>query len=202
VIHGFNSTLLRELEERTDERTWNENSVIGDIFVRMVDPQLPIATSLLTFFRPPMVCVVEHITQSSFLRVYASYNANYAKALLTIKQCKQQKKFNEFLEVRCYILPLLSSSFLSLPQKINAHVCDCEQSVGKGNEKRKQFVGFDLQSFLITPVQRIPRYIILLKVVPFDSASFSCLPSPSPLWTGGLLRLLFTRSLCSRSDAT
>lgn len=38
--------------------------------------------------------------QSSFLRVYASYNANYAKALLTIKQCKQQKKFNEFLEVR------------------------------------------------------------------------------------------------------
>jgi len=108
VIHGFNSTLLRELEERTDERTWNENSVIGDIFVRM----------------------------SSFLRVYASYNANYAKALLTIKQCKQQKKFNEFLE-----------------------------SVGKGNEKRKQFVGFDLQSFLITPVQRIPRYIILLKML-------------------------------------
>lgn len=108
VIHGLNSTLLQELEERTDERTWNENSAIGDIFVRM----------------------------SSFLRVYASYNANYAKALLTIKQCKQQKKFNEFLE-----------------------------AVGKGNEKRKQFVGSDLQSFLITPVQRIPRYIILLKML-------------------------------------
>jgi hypothetical protein len=36
VIHGLNSTLLQELEERTDERTWNENSAIGDIFVRMV----------------------------------------------------------------------------------------------------------------------------------------------------------------------
>jgi hypothetical protein len=41
---------------------------------------------------------------------------------------------------------------------------DVLQAVGKGNEKRKQFVGSDLQSFLITPVQRIPRYIILLKV--------------------------------------
>jgi hypothetical protein len=52
--------------------------------------------------------------QSSFLRVYASYNANYAKALLTIKQCKQQKKFNEFLEVRRHLcaslLPLIASA--------------------------------------------------------------------------------------------
>lgn len=36
MIYGLNSNLLHELEERTDERTWNENSVVGDIFVKMV----------------------------------------------------------------------------------------------------------------------------------------------------------------------
>jgi hypothetical protein len=50
VIHGLNSTLLQELEERTDERTWNENSAIGDIFVRMVRVVVPEVT---TFPRKP-----------------------------------------------------------------------------------------------------------------------------------------------------
>lgn len=95
------------------------------------------------------------LIQSSFLRVYASYNANYAKALLTLKQCKTNKRFAEFLEVRF----VLRNSQVKYNDLIYAY-----QSVAKNNEKKKQFVGSDLQSFLITPVQRIPRYIILLKV--------------------------------------
>jgi hypothetical protein len=108
VIYGLNSTLLNELEQRTDAKTWKVDSVIGDIFVKMGD----------------------------FLRVYASYISNYSKASQTLKECKQNKKFVEFL-----------------------------QAVSKNNEKKSQSVGFELNNLLITPVQRIPRYIMLLKML-------------------------------------
>jgi hypothetical protein len=105
VISRFTETLLAKLETRVD--SWNEESILGDIFVEMGD----------------------------YLKVYRSYINNYATANEIYRNLiKQDKKFTEFLA--------------GVSQKL---------------AEKKQFFGYDLDSFLITPVQRIPRYIILLK---------------------------------------
>ncbi|KAL6052170.1 Protein T2 [Balamuthia mandrillaris] len=75
------------------------------------------------------------IEMSAFLKVYGAYVANYESAMQTLSSLKQKsKKFREFLEAE-----------------------------NQKNNKCKQYLGWEIESFLITPVQRIPRYITLLK---------------------------------------
>ncbi|KAL6077678.1 SH2 domain-containing protein [Balamuthia mandrillaris] len=107
VIFAYNSDLLQKLEDRVDQ--WDaDSSVLGDIFLYMGD----------------------------YLRVYANYVANYSNAQRTLKECKNNKRFQQFL-----------------------------QNVYKTNLEKKQFPGYEIESFLITPVQRIPRYISLLQAL-------------------------------------
>ncbi|KAL6055597.1 FYVE-type domain-containing protein [Balamuthia mandrillaris] len=74
------------------------------------------------------------VEMGDFFKVYGSYINNYNKALETFKQCKQNKKFN-----------------------------DCMEELRANGVRNQQFKGYTLETFLITPVQRIPRYINLLK---------------------------------------
>ncbi|KAL6042127.1 epithelial cell transforming sequence 2 oncoprotein-like [Balamuthia mandrillaris] len=76
------------------------------------------------------------LEMADYLRLYKNYLNNYPKALAMIKTLKENKKFVEFLE-----------------------------TVRANRKQGSLFSNYELNSFLITPVQRIPRYIILLKTL-------------------------------------
>ncbi|KAL6051464.1 DH domain-containing protein (Fragment), variant 2 [Balamuthia mandrillaris] len=74
------------------------------------------------------------ITMGDVFRVYAGYINNYSQAINTLVAVKKNRKFQEFLE-----------------------------NVEATHTKQGLFAGHNLEMFLITPIQRIPRYVILLK---------------------------------------
>jgi len=75
------------------------------------------------------------IQMSAFMKVYRTYIMSYQSAHNLLKKLsKEDKKFAEFLE------------------QANLRI-----------NKQKQFFGYDMESLLITPVQRVPRYICLLR---------------------------------------
>ena len=103
LILGFNKLLLLDIQKRFD--SWNESTLIGDIFLRL----------------------------TPFLKLYTEYSNNYNKSMeLITLACKKSKPFKEFVEGR-----------------------------RKSSSTNELMVMLD--SLLIAPVQRIPRYILLLR---------------------------------------
>ena len=98
------------------------------------------------------------------MKVYRSYIVNYQPAHDLLKKLsKEDKKFADFLEVRSH-----NTRSTSCPVADTAHTRSSEatfiQLANQRINKQKQFFGYDMESFLITPVQRVPRYICLLRV--------------------------------------
>eukprot|EP00005_Dracoamoeba_jomungandri_P000908 CAMPEP_0174253766 /NCGR_PEP_ID=MMETSP0439-20130205/3115_1 /TAXON_ID=0 /ORGANISM="Stereomyxa ramosa, Strain Chinc5" /LENGTH=950 /DNA_ID=CAMNT_0015334963 /DNA_START=126 /DNA_END=2978 /DNA_ORIENTATION=- len=74
------------------------------------------------------------LDMGDYMRIYRSYIINYANALSTLQECRKNKKFQDFLD-----------------------------TVHSRDDSITAFFGHRINSYLITPVQRIPRYINLLK---------------------------------------
>jgi hypothetical protein len=113
------------------------------------------------------------------MKVYRSYIVNYQPAHDLLKKLsKEDKKFADFLEVRSHNTRSTSCPVVDTHHRTHttAHARSSEttfiQLANQRINKQKQFFGYDMESFLITPVQRVPRYICLLRVrfPPCDAA--------------------------------
>ncbi|KAJ3423511.1 faciogenital dysplasia protein [Anaeramoeba flamelloides] len=100
-IINFNELLLNEIKPRCTN--WNEKSLIGDIFLKLV----------------------------SFLKIYTNYINNYNSAIQTLAQLTTKKRDLAKLLEKQSLLPDVK--------------------------------GLKLTFFLIMPIQRIPRYVMLLQ---------------------------------------
>ena len=175
VILGLNSSLLSELEERMAQ--WSFDQCLGDIFKQFVRTILPSSfvlaflTSGSTLITPARPLHARPL-QTSFLKVYTSYINNFDNSITTLAKLKQSNaNFSAYLSV--HTITYTNSPF---PRRRHApraldqpHVTD---RVGRPipiphsqyAESRKECHGLQINSFLVMPVQRIPRYVLLLKV--------------------------------------
>lgn len=88
--------------------------------------------------------------QDSFKFGYVPYILNYADASANLEKIrKRNQKFKDFLQV-FFFLYLFISLFLT--------------SILQNNIEDPRSKGHEISSFLIQPIQRLPRYELLLKV--------------------------------------
>jgi hypothetical protein len=107
--------------------------------------------------------------QSSEFRMYAEYVLNYEDLLAVIDgHRKSDPSFQPFLDVRYYSPPTHQETLRRRTHGCVWTVQDC---------KNKSGARLDLESYLIQPVQRMPRYELLLKALThhFCVSSFSSL---------------------------
>jgi len=90
------------------------------------------------------------ITNAERLKMYTTYVNNYDTALKTLAYCGNKKPFAKFMKV--YISPKCKSETMILTNN-------------PLQEIEKQDIRLDLPAHLIQPVQRIPRYCLLLQVI-------------------------------------
>lgn len=82
--------------------------------------------------------------------MYAIYCSNYDSAEMYVSRLRKRKDVEVALTVRISYVPHIIQCMLSTPQNIFSN--------------NRVMPGLTLPAYLITPVQRIPRYILLLKV--------------------------------------
>ena len=83
--------------------------------------------------------------------MYTQYISKYSQVLQELAELKRlAPKFTEFLEVCCVLFYLVQQLIFHM---ILFQSCSRQKAVG----------GQDISAYLIRPVQRIPRYVLLLK---------------------------------------
>jgi len=93
-----------------------------------------------------------------FMKMYTSYLAGYSVALDTIASLRNNSKFTSFL-LNCRA-EAAAAAAVKNPGATAATAASAGQA-SKGGKPGSS--GLDLMSYLIMPVQRIPRYLLLLK---------------------------------------
>jgi hypothetical protein len=87
------------------------------------------------------------VNMADYMKIYRSFVNNYAKAHQALKECHRDPTFVEYVK-----------------------------SVYERNAKLGTFKGYTIDTFLITPVQRVPRYLSLLqsllRYTPKDHADY------------------------------
>jgi hypothetical protein len=156
VIRNYNGKMLNDIKPRLAK--WHPNQSLGDIFLQVVR-----ASPLMTRHRPRFYPLFRNVNahtqrllveQAAFLKAYTQYVTKYNKAIAHITSLKKQMpKFRQFLEVMtletlfAVIVPIAKSALFT---------CCVQECAEKAN-------GQDIAALLIQPVQRIPRYQLLLK---------------------------------------
>ncbi len=94
------------------------------------------------------------------MKVYTTYVNSCGFAIFTIAELKKRSQaFTQFLEVCNSFLAFLSFlPYHLIPFKLTFLMLPPPQ------QNKKKCNNLDLQSFLIQPVQRIPRYVLLVEV--------------------------------------
>jgi len=90
-----------------------------------------------------------------FLRMYTQYVSSYDKCLQCLQRLNDNKKFQAFL-VR----------LRDFPTRVRSEgTTHCALASQKARQDNPAFGGLGLTSYLIMPVQRVPRYEMLLKEI-------------------------------------
>lgn len=143
IILNFNCALLAELKVKMAD--WSENSSLADIFLKMV----------LLHHSLCLAVVSSMILKSDFLKTYSAFVSNYQSGLQLINTwANSNPTFAQFLQVCLSMSVMISDVMMSLGDER----CD-----GRGDFVTQDAMddpranNLDLPSFLIMPIQRIPR---------------------------------------------
>ena len=108
-------------------------------------------------------------------RSYTTYYNNYNNSLATLSKCTERSKFRDFLEHKVIIHSLLISS-PPLPSPLFSLSLFPSLPLFPSQET---LVKEPLSSLLIRPIQRVPKYVLLLrdwmKNLPFTHPDFETL---------------------------
>lgn len=98
-----------------------------------------------------------------FYKVYTECVNGYSAAMMTLTACESNKKFSHFMEVASPIPSCTCALVTDRNSLLATLVKDCNRAAAEMGGLRS------LPSYLIQPVQRLPRYVLLLKVPRFST---------------------------------
>ena len=102
-------------------------------------PTPAVAASSASPAAGPLSIPALFLRYADFFRLYIPYLNGYERSLNTFNDLRKHKKFSEWLNT-------------DVKAALQKHAQNCGTNV------------LDLQSYMIQPVQRVPRYVLLLKV--------------------------------------
>lgn len=146
---------MQELQERMNNADWR--GIIGDIFAKMTS------------------------ASANLLDIYTSYVNAFPKSISTLSKCtRSSQKFRKFLEVNfCFVVVFTLFDFnvvIAFLVVVSSSLCRRRAVVIAGVVlivisslfqdcyENPVVERLDLPSFLLSPVQRLPRYVLLLRV--------------------------------------
>jgi hypothetical protein len=164
ALLAVNQELLKNLEQRY--KNWSQRQTIGDVFLQMVCTLIPspMSRSCATIVTRTRARTLTRRArpQSPHLKGYSEYCRNYDYAVSYLDRLQASTPaLAHFVQA-----PLYPSSLLDF-SAVGSDWCACDARGLCGLQICSSFPeakGLSLSSYLIMPVQRIPRYTLLIQV--------------------------------------